>query len=212
MNAACQKQAPFFPLESSDPTHLSGQPVDLSPLIIISEKEYRTLKCEVGYWRSMHEKALSKIDKLNRQIAHQKWRIRDLTNRLFGKKGEKKSSGTKDGESKNKNSGEKRKRGQQPGTAGHGRTKRPDLPRVEELVDFIEVPKCSECGTAYLPGGQKESEIIEVEVKAHTRVIQRSCMKKGCTCKGVPSTVTVPMPPRFSLKVLTGYQFGKMFY
>ncbi len=196
MNAAYQKQPPFFPLESSDHTHPFSQPVDLSPKIIISEKEYRTLKCDVGYWRSMHEKSLSRIDKLNITIKYQEGKIRDLTNRIFGKKSEKKSSGEKDGEVKNKVSGEKRKRGQQPGTEGHGRTKRPDLPRVEEAVDFSKIPKCPECGTAYLPDGQKESEIIEVEVKAHTRVIQRSCMKKGCTCKGIPGTVTAPMPPK----------------
>ncbi len=196
MNAACQKQPSFSPLESSVHTQPFRPSVDLSPQIIISEKEYRTLKCEIGYWRSMHEKALSRIEKLNKKIAHQKGRIRDLTNRVFGKKNEKKSSGKKDGELKNKESGEKRKRGQQPGIEGHGRTKRPDLPRVKEPVDFSEVPKCSECGTAYFHDGQKESEIIEVEVKAHTRVIQRSCMKKGCTCKGVPSTVTAPMPPK----------------
>lgn len=78
MNAACQKQAPFSPLESSEHTHLSGRTVDLPPQIVISEKEYLMLKCEVGYWRSMHEKALSKIEKLNRKIAHQKGKIRDL--------------------------------------------------------------------------------------------------------------------------------------
>ena len=181
---------------NSEQPSLSGRTVDSSPQITISEKEYRTLKCEVGYWRGMHEKALSKIDKLNKEIEHQKGKIRDLTKRVFGKKSEKKSSSKKDGKSKNKGSGEKRKRGQQPGTEGHGRTKRPDLPRVEEPVDFPEAPKCSECGTAYILDEQKESEIIEVEVKAHTRVIKRSCMKKGCMCKGVPATVTVPMPPK----------------
>lgn len=196
MNAACQKTAPFSSSESSDHTHLSVRSVDLSPQIVISEKEYRTLKCEVGYWRSMHEKAISRIDKLNRTIEYQKGKIRDLTNRVFGKKSEKKSSSKKDGESKDKESGVKRKRGQQPGTEGHGRTKRPDLPRIKEPVNFPESPKCPECGTAYIFDEYKESEIIEVEVKAHTRVIQRCCMRKGCTCKSVPSTVTAPMPPK----------------
>ena len=141
MNAACQKQTPSSLLEKSGYIHSSGQPVELSPLIVISEEEYLTLRCEVGYWQSMHEKALTKIDKLNEEIKQQKGKVRDLTNRVFGKKSEKTGSGKKDGESKNKDLGEKRKRGQQPGTEGHGRTKRPDLPRVEEPVDFSEVPK-----------------------------------------------------------------------
>ena len=129
-------------------------------------------------------------------IKHQKGKIRDLTNRVFGKKNEKKNSKKKESESKTKGSGAKQKRGQQPGTEGHGRTERPDLARVEEPVDFLEIPKCPKCGLAYLPDDHKESEVIEVEVKAHTRVIQRSCMKKGCTCKGVPGTLTAPMPPK----------------
>jgi transposase len=196
MNSTCPKQTPFSPFDSSTHPHGFGQLIDLSPQIVISEKEYLSLKCEVGYWRSMHGKALSRIDKLNIKIEHQKGKIRDLTNRVFGKKSEKTGTAKKDGESKKKDSGEKRKRGQQLGTEGHGRTKRPDLPRVEELVDFPEAPRCPDCGTAYILDGHKESEIFEVEVKAHTRVIQRSCMKKGCTCKGIPGTVTVPMPPK----------------
>jgi len=199
MNAACQQQAP-----------LSELPIEILPQITISEKEYLSLKCELGYWRSMHEKALSRIDKLNRIIAHQKGIIRDLTNRLFGKKGEKKGSKKKDGEPKN-TTPEERERGQQPGSEGHGRTERPDLPRVEEPVDFSEIPKCSECGTAYLFDGKKESEIIEVEVKAYTRVIKRSCMKKGCTCKGVPATVTAPMPPKVLPNTLRDINLGKCF-
>jgi len=200
MNAACQKQIPSSLLEESGHIHSLGQPVELSPLIVISEKEYRTLKCEAGYWRSMHEKALTKTDRLNNEIKQLKGKVRDLTNRIFGKKSEKKNSSKKAGESKDKGSGEKRKRGQQPGTEGHGRTKRPDLPRVEESVDFPKEPKCPECGAAYIFDEYKESEIIEVEVKAHTRVIQRSCMKKGCMCKGVTDTVTAPMPAKVLLK------------
>jgi transposase len=196
MNVACQKQTLSSLLEISDRVHPFEQSGALSPQIVISEKEYLTLKCEVGYWRSMHKKALSKIEKLNRKIAHQKGEIRDLKNRIFGKKSEKKNAGKKDGDPKKKGSGEKRNRGQQTGTEGHGRTKRPNLPRIEEPVNFPEGPTCSKCGTAYIFDEYKESEIIEVEVKAHTRVIQRSCMKKDCTCKGVPGTVTAPMPPK----------------
>ena len=195
MNATCQKQGHLFLLDNAQGSSFN-QSASLSPQITISEKEYFTLKCEVGYWRSMHEKALSKIDKLNIKIKHQEGKIRDLTNRVFGKKSEKKSSGKKDGQANNNGSGKTRNRGQQKGTEGHGRTERPDLPSVEEPVDFPEPPKCSKCGTEYTFDEEKESEIIEVEVKAYTRVIQRACMKKGCTCQGVPRTVTAPMPPK----------------
>lgn len=195
MSATCQKQGDLFLLDNAQGS--SFKPSEsICPQITISEEEYFTLKCEVGYWRSMHDKALSKIEKLNKKVEYQKGKIRDLTKRVFGKKSEKKSSGKKDGEANNSGSGKTRNRGQQEGTEGHGRTERPDLPRVEEPVDFPETPKCSKCGTEYTFDGQKESEIIEVKVKAYTRIVQRSCMKKGCTCNGVLCTVTAPMPPK----------------
>jgi hypothetical protein len=91
MNATCQKQDHLFLLDNVQGSSFDTS-ASLSPQITISEKEYFTLKCEVGYWRSMHEKSLSKIDQLNLKIKHQKGRIRDLTKRLFGKKSEKKNS------------------------------------------------------------------------------------------------------------------------
>ncbi len=64
-----------------------------------------------------------------------------------------------------------------------------------EKVDLPENPVCPKCNKPYIPDGSKESDRYEVEVKAHTRRIKRQRMKKGCTCKGVPGTITAPMPP-----------------
>ena len=71
------------------------------------------------------------------------------------------------------------------------------------------------------PDESMESEIIEVDVKAHKRVIIRSCMRKDCSCKGVPNTVTAPMPPKVIPKspygisiwetVLLNYQYFRNF-
>ncbi len=192
MSSSFQKSLPLYTPEIYD------QVIDLSiekpPQILILEKEYLELKSEAGYWQAMHEKALSREKKLKQTVKEQEGQIRDLRNRLFGKKSEKKSS-SKD-ESKSKSSDPKRPRGQQPGSKGHGRTDRPDLPQKKEPVNFPEVPICSKCGEAYIPDESKEAEIIEVEVKAHTRKIIRCCMKKGCSCKGVPNTITAPMPPK----------------
>ena len=196
MNATCQKQSHPFLLENNQGSSVNPSVV-LSPQIVISEKEYLSLKCEVGYRLSMHEKALAKIEKLENIIKHQKGQIRDLKKRVFGKKSEKKNSNKKDGNGpKNKGAGNTNNRGQQPGTKGHGHTKRPDLPCIEESANFPEPPKCSKCGIEYTLDGQEESESIEVEVKAYTRVIKRSCMKKGCNCTGIPNTITAPITPK----------------
>jgi len=192
MNASCQKLLPLYTPETYD--QVIDLPVEKPPLIFISEKEYLELKNELGYWQALHKKAVLRENKLKQTIKEQEGQIRDLRNRLFDKKSEKKSS-NKD-EVKSKPSDSKRHRGQQPGTKGHGRTARPHLPKKEELVNFPENPICPNCGKFYIPDESKEAEIIEVDVKAHTRKIIRCCMKKDCSCKGVPNTITAPMPPK----------------
>lgn len=204
MNASCQKQLPFSSSE------ITGQIIDLpvdTPRILITEKEYLKLKWEAGYWQGLHKKALLREEALKKTIKKQVGQIRDLKNRLFGKKSEKKSTAKKEGGAKPTDP--KRSRGQQPGSKGHGRTTRPHLPHIDEPIDFPDVPKCSKCGTAYIPDESMESEIIEVDVKAHKRVIIRSCMRKDCSCKGVPNTVIAPMPPKVIPKSPYGISIWK---
>ena len=192
MNASCQTLPSLYTPEIYDQVIVA--PIETPPLILISEKEYLELKSEVGYWRAMHQKAILREKKHKQTIKEQEGQIRDLRNRLFGKKSEKKSSSKDEGKSKSSNP--KRPRGQQLGSKGHGRTKRPDLPEKEEVANLPENPICPKCGEAYIPDESKAAEIIEVEVKAYTRKIIRCCMKKGCSCKGVPNTITAPMPPK----------------
>ncbi|MBW2573314.1 MAG: IS66 family transposase [Deltaproteobacteria bacterium] len=192
MNASYRKSLPLYTPEIYD--QVIDLPVEKPPLILISEKEHLELKSEVGYWQVMHKKAILREKKLKQTVKEQEGKIRDLKNRLFGKKSEKKSF-NKDEDPSNPSTS-KRPRGQQPGNKGHGRTAHPDLPQKEEPVNFPKTPACSNCGKLYLPDESKEAEIIEVEVKAYMRKIIRCCMKKDCSCKGVPNTITAPMPPK----------------
>ena len=187
MKASCQESLPLYTPEIND------QVIEISPQILISEREYLGLKNEVGYWQTMHKNAISREKELKQTIKELEGKIRDLKNRLFGKKSEKKSSGNDKDKSKSPTS--KGPRGQRRGSKGHGRTKRPDIPEKEESASFSEDPICPNCGTPYLPDESKEAEIFEVEVKAYKRKIIRDCIKKGCSCKGVPNTITAPMPP-----------------
>lgn len=66
----------------------------------------------------------------------------------------------------------------------------------EEDAEFQRDPVCPHCNKPYIPDGRKETEIIEVEAKAHIRKIKRRCMKKGCTCKGVSNIIVAPVPPK----------------
>jgi transposase len=192
MDASCTKK------RSLDPSVINAQILDLfagqSPTNIIFEKDYLELKSEVGYWKSMHAKAVKREQSLKDKIKVLQGQIRDLRQRVFSKQHEK--PGTKKGEGNSTSSNPKRPRGQQPGSEGHGLTDRPDLLETHESVEFTEEPVCPECGKPYIPDGTCESETIEVEVKAYKRIIRRPCMKQGCTCSGVPASITAPMPPK----------------
>ena len=197
---SCKKILSLRVAEIEDP--VIDVPLERSGQILISEKEYLELKCEVGFWQAMHHKSCIREKILKQTIKEQEGKIRDLRSRVFGKKSEKKSSNKDQIGSKEPKS--KRRRGQQPGSKGHGRTKRPSLPQKREEAKFPEAPVCPCCNEPYLPDGSKDAEIIEVEVKAYTRVIKRRQMKKGCTCKGIPRSITAPIPP----KVLPKSEYG----
>jgi transposase len=56
---------------------------------------------------------------------------------------------------------------------------------------------CPACGEAFAPfPGAEESTIIEVQVQAHLRRIQRRRYQKTCRCPQVPGIVTAPPAPR----------------
>ncbi len=99
----------------------------------------------------------------------------------------------------------RRGRGQRPGAPGHGRTPRPDLEEKEERVDPPEDARtCSCCGKPYVANGSHDSEVIEIEVKAHRRRIVRPRWRRGCDCASSPSEVTAPPPAR----LFPGTAFG----
>ena len=90
-----------------------------------------------------------------------------------------------------------RRRGQQPGAPGHGRTPRPG---VEERVEVHDAPAeartCASCGKPYVGNGADESSLLEIEVKAHRRVIRRPRWRRGCGCTASPVEVSAPPVPR----------------
>jgi len=168
--------------------------------VTITKQERIDLIARASYWEALHARAKSEIDKLRQEALFKDAKIKDLQNRLFGKKSEKRSplKSEKGGQG---DSPSKRKRGQQPGSQGHGRTKRPDLPVIHEQSDLAEDEKrCPSCGLEHLPRPalDEHSDVIEVEVKAHVRRIRRLAYTRnpGCTCEGTPAILTAPPPAR----------------
>ena len=167
--------------------------------VTITKQEYIDLTSRASYWKAQHARAKSELEKLRQEAILKDAKIKDLQNRLFGKKSEKHSplKSEKDGK---EDTPSKRKRGQQPGSQGHGRTKRPDLPIVHDESDLAgEEKRCPTCGLPHLPTPARDehSDVIEVEVKAHVRRIRRLTYTRnpGCTCEDTPVIVTAP-PPR----------------
>ena len=90
-----------------------------------------------------------------------------------------------------------RRRGQQPGAPGHGRTKRPGLEeRDEEHNPPSDARVCGGCGSPYTANGAEESALVEIEVSAHRRVIRRPRWRRTCGCASSPAEVTAPPVPR----------------
>ena len=105
-----------------------------------------------------------------------------------------------------------RPRGQQHGAPGHGRTQRPGLDECsEEHNPPPDVCVCGRCGQPYAPNGAEESTLVEIEVKAHKRVIRRPRWRRTCECASSPMEVSAPPVPRLFPRTLYGTSFWARF-
>src|SRR6266851_1253475 len=163
--------------------------------VVLTKQAYIELTWQANYWRAQHARLVEREAALKAEVEALRATIRDLTQRLYGTKSE--QSASPDGASASKPTSP-RKRGQQPGSRGHGRSDRSALPVVAEVHDVSETAKhCPACGAAFVPfPGSEESNVIEVQVQAHIRRIQRQRYHKTCQCPQVPGIVTAPPAPR----------------
>jgi transposase len=177
--------------------------LDLQQLL----QENRALNCERNYYRTFHKKARDREELLKQEVQQLKARVRYLEQKLYGRNSEKKTSSEKNTSTSSSNDNtSKRKRGQQPGSSGHGRRDYSHLPVEEEVYDLDEAV-CSECGCPLHEDpllDTEDSEIVEIEVKAHRRKVRRKKYKKTCQCDGVPGIITAPGPAKLIPKGTLG--------
>jgi len=166
---------------------------------LISKADLIQFKCSIKFWQAQHQRSVQREEHLKHQVAHLEAQVRDLKQRLFGKKSERGvTSRDKTTAILNQPKGV---RGQRKGSPGHGRTERPNLPAVEEMRDVEKSACCcSQCGLPYdaFPGTE-DSEIFEVEVRAYKRLIKRKRYKNSCACpvsKAAPGIITAPVAPK----------------
>jgi transposase len=171
--------------------------------VSISQKELTRLKWEGSYWKAQYQRVCERETRLKQELVQKEAQIRDLQQRLFGKKSETTAT------SQQTKHHSDRPRGHQRGRHGHGRIQRPDLPVSTEQLELSgEACCCPICGLSYpdFPGAE-ESDLFEIEVTAYRRRICRKRVKKGCSCQSadkLPEIITAPPPS----KVIPKSQFG----
>ena len=197
------KTAPQPPLPLATVCENSGE--ECSPFsrarVVLTRQEHIQLKSDVSFWRGQHGRAVERERRLKADVEHLKGQVRDLNQRLYGKRSERSSQLTSQQARRST-----RKRGHQKGAPGHGRTARCGLPVVEEIHDLAEHEKyCPSCGNAFLPFPKTEnSQIVEVKVHAHIRKIIRRQYRKGCDCIGLPGLISAPPAARVIPKSVLG--------
>jgi transposase len=190
--------------------------------VVLTKQAYIELTWKANYWQAQHARSVEREAALTAKVASLEATIRDLTQRLYGTKSEQ-AVGPDDAAASKPSS--PRHRGQQPGSKGHGRSERSALLVVPEVHDLgPEQSCCPACGEAFAPfPGAEESTIIEVQVQAHLRRIQRRRYQKMCRCPQVPGLVTAPPAPRllpksplgvslWTIVLLDKYLYGRPTY
>ena len=133
------------------------------------------LRLQANYWRAQHQRAVQREANLAEQILDLRGQIRELERRLYGRKSETSSATKPHDPHQPTNHGKPRKRGQQPGSKGHGRRDHDHLPtRHEDCVLPKEQRCCADCGVPFVEiPGTAEGDILEIEVHAHRRRYHR---------------------------------------
>jgi transposase len=157
-------------------------------------------RCEVGYWKSRHTDAVKRIEQLKAELDQSRGETRTLQNNLFGRKSEKsaRSDRSNDLFDPEEVPAAAKKRGAQPGHAGHGRRDYSHLPVEEEFVPLPEESlACPHCGKpAAMMSVTEDSETLEIDVRAHRRRSRRRRYRATCDCDPARQTLTAPLPPK----------------
>ena len=164
------------------------------------EKMWAEFRCEVGYWKSRHADAVKRNAQLTEELHQAQGQIRSLQDKLFGRKSEKSAPSDRSNDlfDPEEVAAAAKKRGAQPGHEGHGRRGYSHLPVKEELVSLPEAALiCPICGKpATIMSATEDSELLEVEVRAHRRQIRRRRYRTSCDCDPARRTLTAPPPPK----------------
>jgi transposase len=134
------------------------------------------LRWQANYWRAQHQRAVQREAALAEQVQHLQGELRELKRRYFGRKSETSATTNPQRHPHHANNqGQRRRRGQQRGSKGHGRRNHDHLPTTHEDCALPDSQKCcADCGEPFeeIPG-TADGDILEVEVRAYRRRYHR---------------------------------------
>lgn len=171
-------------------------------------RENAELRCDVGYWKNLHARAVERNTKLQSELDEAKAEIRQLKAERFGKQSEKRSAVDRSNhlDDPQDQATPKKKRGQQPDRPAPKRRDYSHLPEREDLIDLPDDAKvCACCGKPLADlGHSDDSEQIEIEITVYRRVVRRKRYRRTCNCRDQPRTATAPLPPKLLPKSIYG--------
>ncbi len=148
--------------------------------------------------RSENTALAARVKELEGQVEELKARILKLTQQAYGRKSEQQSSKEKDSANGSQQIQSDVRRGQRPGSKGHGRRRYLNLPVREEIHEIPEENRrCPRCGLPYAPfPGDETSVEIDWQVKLERVVHKRKRYHKTCQCSEASTIIVAPPPAK----------------
>ena len=203
------------PVAACPPSHspssesvCSAPPLPLGPCPVCPrlEQEFEAFR-QAAYWKAMHGRALQREAQLKVENERLQALLRLREQQLFGRKTETSAAtAPAASDAPHADSPPRQPRGQQRGGPSPKRRDYSHLPAVvEDKVLPPDQCHCSRCGQPFADfPGTEDSTILEIDVRAHRRVIRRRRYRPTCSCGAHPGIVTAPPPDRLIPKSMLG--------
>jgi transposase len=170
------------------------------------EQEFEPWR-QAAYYKTMHQRALQREAQLKAEVQRLQALLRLREQQLFGRKSETGAATAPAApEAVPAHATARRPRGQQRGRPG---PKRRDYSHLPAVVEDHRLPPdecgCTQCGQPFAAfPGTEDAEVLEIDVRAHRRVIRRHRYRPTCRCGVHPGIVAAPPPPKLIPKSILG--------
>jgi transposase len=169
-------------------------------------QENLQLRQQVGYWKSMHQRAATRWAQREAEIEQLQAKVKLRERQLFARKTERGPHPPDAKAAPAVDPGQRRRRGQQHGQPQPPRRNYEHLPIEEhDLAIPADQPHCPCCGLPWqvFPGSE-DSTVIEVEVRAYRRRYRRQRSRPTCPWGVQPGIITAPGPDKVLPQSLLG--------